>query len=300
MMSSRNIFIISFVTLAMMIFLIWKGLSMRREIESQEVIPLDSGIAAVTGSNYLVDKLKIRLHDNGKSKKITYDEMGMCVFKGLSNQKSYTLEFRRTDLKGMLLYKKLKLKVTPREGGAKYFVLVGASVGKSWEFPKLADRLNLGPEIVLGYRCRYDFDKSNEINTLTKLTVPVSGVIIKECAAYFPRDIISSKKRIIRWVTKLRSNGVTPILATIVPVTKEHDENHPQKFDSILEFNDFIRDYAVGEGIATIDLEKALRISAEDRHLKDEYADPDGLHLVLKAYRENLDNLVLPLLAKDN
>lgn len=196
----------------------------------------------------------------------------------------------------MFLYKPLKITVTPRENGSRYFVLVGASVGKAWEFEKIPNRLSWKNDIVLGYRSKYDFDKSSEIHSLVALPVPVSGVIIKECAAYFPRDIKQSKKLIREWVALLTSHQITPILATVVPVTREHDTKRPGRLISILEFNDFIREFAFQEGILVLDLEKALRISEMDRHLRSEHAQPDGLHLVKGAYEEALDKIVLPIL----
>jgi hypothetical protein len=43
-------------------------------------------------------------------------------------------------------------------------------------------------------------------------------------------------------------------------------------------------------------LEKAVRISDMDDHLKNEYAQLDGLHLMRKAYDEALDRIVLPVI----
>lgn len=275
----------------------WKGLSMRKEIQSQEILPLNGKIITLTASTYLIDKIKITLrYPSGKEEKKTYDDKGMAVFDGLSNDISYAVEFKRTDLKGSLLYKTLKIRATPSKNKKKYFVLVGASIGQKWNFPKLPDRVNLGKDIILGSRIMWDFDKSSKIEALTALSVPITGVIIKECAAYFPRELGPSLQQIIKWVEKLRFNNITPILATVVPVTKEHDKQNPGKFDSILAFNNSIRSYALKENLPVLDLEKALRISKNDRHLKNEYAVPDGVHLVKKAYDEALDKIVLPVL----
>jgi len=196
----------------------------------------------------------------------------------------------------MLLYKKLKKQVIPKPGEIKYLALVGASVGKAWNFPHLVDRYNLGENIVLGYRCKYDFDKSAELNTLLKAPFPVSGIIIKECSAYFPRELKPSEERIKAWVKGIRSHGITPILATVVPVTRERDKASPGKFQSILAFNDFIRDYAAKEHLPVLDLERAVSISDTDRHLREEYAQPDGSHLVKKAYDEALDKIAVELI----
>jgi len=43
-------------------------------------------------------------------------------------------------------------------------------------------------------------------------------------------------------------------------------------------------------------LEKAVRISDTDRHLREEYAQPDGSHLVKKAYDEALDKIAVQLI----
>lgn len=271
------------------------NLAVRKDIPSQEIIPLDRGIAVVnSGPAYLTDKLSVSLRsDDGLSKKMSYDSNGFCLFSGLSNGKTYTVVIGRTDLKGMLLYKKLTLKVQPRELKAKYYVLVGASIGKAWEFEQAPYRLKLGSEVIFGNRTKYDFDKTEEIERLTRLPVPISGVILKECAAFFPRDLDASKRLVKKWVGMLRSHDITPILATIVPVTKERDLKEPKKLEAVLAYNDFIREYAANEKIAVLDLEEAARITETDRHLRDDFAAPDGLHLVRKAYLEGLDKAVL-------
>jgi len=43
-------------------------------------------------------------------------------------------------------------------------------------------------------------------------------------------------------------------------------------------------------------LEKAVRISDMGHHLKNEYAQSDGLHLMKKAYDEALDGILLPMI----
>ena len=276
----------------------WKGSAMRKKIPSQEVVPLNQAIAVINGeSGNLADRLRIKIHTRMKNgEKLVYDKKGVCLIEGLSNQKQYTIEIRRSDIKGMLLYEPLRMNVKPRENGSKYFVLVGASIGKAWEFHKIPNRLGWGNNIILGYRAKYDFDKSTEINSLVAMPTYIAGVIIKECAAYFPRDMGQSQKLIREWVSLLRFNHIIPILATVVPVTKEHDAKHLGRLISILAFNDFVREYAFQEGILVLDLEKAVRMSDTDRRLRNEYAQPDGLHLLKKAYDDTLDGIVLPVI----
>ncbi len=265
---------------------------MRREIPSQEVIALDKGIAIINAQKWFMNNLKIRYSSEADHvREASYDSKGICLIQGLSNGREYTIEIRRTDIKGKLLYKTLTITVTPREEGTDYYVLVGASVGKAWELEKLPARLKLGQHIQFGNRTIYQFDKTQAIKDISEITIPVSGVIIKECAAYFPREIDSSRKMIKRWVNILRTNKKKAMLATVVPVTVEHDSKHPGRLNSILAFNDFIREYAEEEGIEVLDLEKALRISSSDRQLRHDYAKEDGLHLVKKAYEEALDSM---------
>lgn len=293
----KGILTICFIAVVtLLIYSAWKGLDMRKEITSQEIIPKNRKIAVINGYGYLNDRLQVTLYGDEMSRNMTYDDLGMCIFDDLENNKEYKIEVRRTDLKGALLYKKKTDPTFPREAGAKYIVLVGASVGKNWKFTAIPERLHLGEGIVFGYRCKYDFDKSKEIDILTKLPNLVSVVIIKECAAYFPRELNSSKRMIVEWVNKLHSRNIIPLLATVIPVTYDHDTKNPGKFDSLLNYNDFIREYCEKESIQILDLEKATRNNENDRHLKEEYAEPDGLHLNKRAYDEALDKIAAEII----
>lgn len=290
---------ISTAVVSCLVLIGWKFVSMRRDIPFQEIIPLDRSISIVNAGNWYVDKIKLKLYlQNTPLQEGSYNDKGICIFTDLSYQKIYTLELKRSDLKGLLLYKKLIKIVCPAKEEVQYVILVGASVGKAWEFPSIPERQHWKEEkIVLGNRTIYDFDKGSAIQSLIELPIPVSAVIIKECAAFFPRDVNSSQASINRWVSQLLSRHIKPILATVVPVTKIHDFSHPGRFQSIIEFNKFIREYASSKGIAVLDLEKALRISDDDHHLREEYAAADGLHLVKKGY-DVLDEIVLSVIKK--
>lgn len=250
---------------------------MRRPLPFQEVIALDRGIAIVNAQKWFINDLRVSCSkDGGTARKAVFNENGTCVFSDLVNGQEYSVETGRTDLKGMLLYKKMKRKVIPHDGGNDYYALVGASVGKSWNIGQLPERLNLKKGIVFGNRTVYQFDKTEVVNDLVNLPFSVSGVILKECSAYFPRDLETSKKQLISWINKLQQNGIRPILATTVPVTDGRASKEPEKQESLLLFNDFIRQYVTQNNIGLLDLEKALRISNTDRHLRDDYAREDG------------------------
>lgn len=79
---------------------------------------------------------------------MVYGKKGTCFIRGFSNQEQYTTEIRRSDVKGVFLYKPVKITVTPRVTGSKYLVLVGASVGKAWKFEKIPNRLSWKNDMV--------------------------------------------------------------------------------------------------------------------------------------------------------
>ena len=111
---SSKISIFIFVFIICVLFVGWKGISMRREIPFQEVIPLNRGIIIINSDRWFMNALKISINGHGMTQELSYDKKGICLIKGLSNHNQYTLEITQTDLKGMLLYKKLKMKVTPK------------------------------------------------------------------------------------------------------------------------------------------------------------------------------------------
>lgn len=280
---------IVFIVLALVF---WLGVSKRKDLPFQEIIPLDNRIAVVNAGKWYNNSMSVALFQNGEKKQVKrFNQNGICIFDELTNNTPYTIKINRTDIKGIILYKSKKMVVTPKVGNSTYIVLVGASVGMGWDFPELAERTKTDGDIVLGFRAVYNFDKSKEIDIITSISNIVSRVIIKECAAYFPRDLEKSKNEIISWIEQLQSAGIKASLATVVPITEELDKKVPGKFESIIKYNDFIRNFASEKGLAILDLEKALRISAEDRHLKNEYAQPDGYHLLQKTYEEVLDKL---------
>ncbi len=295
-MNKRLLFFLALSLLLVISFM--KLISMRRPLPFQEIVAIDKGIALVNAQKWFIDDLTISYSSaDGQKKAASFDKNGVCVISSLNNAQEYAVEIGRTDLKGRLLYKKFRQKATPHEGGDDYFVLVGASIGKAWDIGNLPERLGgKKREIVLGTRTVYLFDKSEVIADLVRYPFPVAGVIIKECSAYFPRDLEHSKKEIISWVQKLVTHNIKPILATTVPVTSERARKEPDKLRSLLQYNDFIRQYAQENNLLTLDLEKALRVNEQNRHLRDDYAQEDGAHLVEKAYHATLDNIFFPSL----
>lgn len=187
-----------------------------------------------------------------------------------------------------------------------HVVLVGASVGKAWDFPGLPARMG-SDDYTFESVTKYRFDKGDEIAAILERTARrPDAVIIKECAAFFPGDLAKYQGLVKRWVGECRKAGVAPVLATVVPVTRTYPLRtfvlhllrgkwlYPKgTFEGIVAYNDWVREYAASERLALLDLEAAVRVSPANRHLKESFARKDGLHLNEKAYRE-LDRIVIP------
>ena len=175
----------------------------------------------------------------------------------------------------------------PRDLAAKRVTFIGASVGKAW-------RLHL---VVPNIRAltAYQFDKSPLVRRA--IAARPDAILIKECAAYFPADGVN-RDLVARWVQQIRAGRIEPLLATVVPVTAQHAARFPGRAEALWQFNDWLRSYTAAEDVPLLDLEAALRVSEEDRHLDPRFAASDGLHLERATYRQHLDPLILPLLLR--
>ena len=194
----------------------------------------------------------------------------------------------------------------------KRVVLVGASVGRAWDFPSLPKRMGRD-DYIFEYKGKFSFDKSSVLDELLNRSEKKPDVIIiKECAAYFPGDIEKYKKIIKKQVAKIKSHDIVPILATTVPVTDPPFISMfwlKDKLKMVMpnrlrvkyrqapveEFNNWIIQYADEQKLEVLDLEKALRVSDKDRRLNPEYTRGDGLHLNQQAYAV-LDTIIFKVL----
>jgi hypothetical protein len=189
-------------------------------------------------------------------------------------------------------------------------LLLGASVGKEWNFPQWPQRMNKSGYIFEMVPC-YSFDKSQAIDDILirpkrkfrmtrkfikSLLKPAPRkpdiIIIKECAAYFPTKPAKYKALVNQWVAQCQEAGIEPVLTTVIPVTREHAEDKPGRQEGISEYNDWVRKYALKMSLPLLDLEAALRIDRADRFLRSDLAAEDGLHLNSRAY-EFLDQWFL-------
>ena len=210
----------------------------------------------------------------------------------------------------------------------KHIVLLGASVGKAWNIESLPNRIRqsntnnssnpINPKNLINYRFEYvgeyQFDKSKALQQiLQRKENRPDAVLLKECAVYFPGDNAEYRNLIKSWVAECQKKGVTPVLVTVAPVREptiwklQYWKNivkkvvYPNKptvearLRDLTAFNDWIRNYALEQNLQVLDLEKALRVSESDRHLRVDLDGGDGLHLNQEAYAL-LDQIVLPTL----
>ncbi len=208
---------------------------------------------------------------------------------------------------------------TPRSESVakKKVLLLGASVGKAWNLPEVPQRMHENNYLFESVAA-YQYDKSEALDEilmrprrkfhLTRtylkgffLPSPQlpNIIIVKECAAYFPGDLVQYKNMMMQWVKKIRSANIHVMLATTVPVTPERAAKTPGQIEDIRAFNDWVREYAKKENIALLDLEAALTKDAKNRFLRDDLTIGDGLHLNRQAY-DILDRLLLDTLRRND
>lgn len=175
----------------------------------------------------------------------------------------------------------------PRSVAHKRVLLLGASVGQAWRLQLVFTHLSA--------LAAYQFDKTPLVERA--LAARPDGVIIKECAAYFPRSQLGLDA-VQAWVERLQGAGIATALATVVPVTREHAARVPGRAEGLWAFNDGLRELCAARGIPLLDLEQALRSSSSERYLAPGLDSGDGLHLARTTYRTRLDPLIPPLLLR--
>lgn len=204
-------------------------------------------------------------------------------------------------------------------GGSMHVVLIGASIGKSWNLPELPRRASSNRYTFEALQV-WDYDKSETVDeTLMRparkfrfapsyfkalfqaAPRPADVVILKECSSYFPGDRdaeLQRKKELLQqWVHDVRMKKIPVMLTTVAPITRARAERDgAAKHQAIRLFNDWVRTYAAEQSIPLIDLEQALRADDRDRYLRDDLTSGDGSHLNRAAY-EILDRVLIDALA---
>ena len=263
-----------------------------------EIVPVENGIGIINTTVWNQRDLAVLWSEKSEGHKgstVMKGALNQCVIDGLASGRTYTIRIRRSDPVGRVLYRSFQTETTVPETKPEYVVLVGASVGKSWDFPSLPNRTGVDG-FAFGYRGYNGYDKGRVIEYLTRHELKPDTVIIKECAAYFPKELEPVIEKLPQWIDILNANGITPVLATCSPVTEENARQNPERLETIHEYNRFVRKYADENDLRVLDLEKTLRDSDTNPYLRDDYAQSDGLHLVPRAY-EALDQIIIPALA---
>jgi len=191
---------------------------------------------------------------------------------------------------------------TSQAGATTHVVLIGASIGQSWhlsEWPARVKASGFTAESIPAWQ----FDKSAVLEevlmrparkfhpTRTYLRSLFQApprkpdiVILKECSSYFPGDLPSYQRRIEEWVGQLQAKQIKVVLATVVPVTRSRAAQDAGKQESLLKYNEWVREYASQHGLDVLDLEATLRSNKEGKFLREEFAATDGSHLNSAAY----------------
>jgi len=193
-------------------------------------------------------------------------------------------------------------------------VLLGASIGFYWKFEDLPKRMGME-----GYTFEYigedGFDKSKTLQKILSRPNRPDAIFLKQCAAYFPGDLVQYQALMKTYVQECLKAGIVPILVTVAPVREpgifklQYWKNIVKKIiypsrptvearlRDLTAYNDWLKKYSLEQNLEIVDLEKALRISDTDRRLRADFDGGDGLHLNSNAYAK-LDQIVMPTLEK--
>ena len=190
----------------------------------------------------------------------------------------------------------------------KHIVYIEASTVNNWKLDGIAARTGIERYRFEVLR-EYDFDKSKKVDQVLAGGQPRPGaVIVQECAVYCPGDLQAYQGMYRGWIEKLQARGLRPVIATVVPparsrgwwqdakdFAKERLLGRPSQFEQVTAFNDWLRALGAERGVPVLDLERLLRVSAEDRHMRPEFNAGDGIHLAPVAY-QRLDKDLLEFL----
>jgi lysophospholipase L1-like esterase len=187
-------------------------------------------------------------------------------------------------------------------GSSAHLVLIGASIGRDWDLADWPARAG-EPSITAETLAVWQFDKTEAVEEvllrparrfrftrtyLRSLLAPPprapDAVILKECSAYFPGDLARYQAQFSSWVEALRRRGVTPIVATVVPVTPARDARTPGKQRALRQFNRWLRELASQQALPLLDLERALGDGTPDNYLAARFAEADGTHVNRDGY----------------
>ena len=171
-------------------------------------------------------------------------------------------------------------------------VFFGASITQRWDFDRaLRPEFNIinrgvGGELVPSLLVRFKRDV---------LDLKPTAVIIKFCSINIrPQQPLSLLQDAMTMLTQLaEANGITPIVATIIPAGKP--EAHIGDFnvaDSLRRFNDWARSFAAERGYPLVDFAAAIQ---DNQGFLPRDCSVDAVHVNDKGYRI-LEDALRPVL----
>ncbi|MCG3201833.1 MAG: hypothetical protein NFCOHLIN_01705 [Gammaproteobacteria bacterium] len=176
-------------------------------------------------------------------------------------------------------------------------VYIEASTLRRWNLDEFAQRTGNAAYRVES-RYVYDFDKTAALAGVmgSRARIP-DTVIIQECSAYFPGDLVKYKDLFRDWIRRVKDANAIPVIATTVPPAANRTLfGHVKQFvklkilgradgyEQIIQFNQWLRELSEAEGVPLFDVEKVTRKSESDRHMRVEFDSGDGSHLNPNAY----------------
>lgn len=266
-------------------------------------MPYEFHIANINGDLFIHNKtiwnnrsltVKFKIADKNGST-VLDGQSNTALIKGVSDGSSLQLRISRSDLKGKLIYKPFIFSGKVPQHKKKYIVFIGASIGRDWHLEELPNRQPSLHDTDIIYWPEYKFDKKKIIEHVLKIPIKPELLLLKECAAYFPRGEKESIKELKRWFGLLEESDIKSVAVTTVPVTNNHDPGkYVGRAESIAHYNKLLRQ-------AEFDLFDIATVLASEKtaeqSLAMQYAVADGLHLNDKAYHI-LDQTLVDYLEK--
>lgn len=149
---------------------------------------------------------------------------------------------------------------------------VGASITENWNFDRYFPGYAFEKVIV------NDADKTPAWGTIVGRNPRI--VVVKEYAAYFSTSggtpLGHYQTIMADLAARCRLVGITPVLATTIPVDVGYGGCTQAQLNDIKSFNAWVRNYCANQGIVCLDL--AAAIADSDGQLPTPCHNGDGLH----------------------
>jgi hypothetical protein len=168
-------------------------------------------------------------------------------------------------------------------------VFVGASITDNWDFGHYFAGYDFQKVV------HFDWDKTQVWDQVQALHPAL--VLVKECAAYFYAEggtpLADYENGMIAMIGRIRGLSAIPVLCTVLPVDVGYGDCTQAQLDDIRTFNDWVRSYCSGHGVACLDY--YTRLADAQGQLPTACHDGDGLHPNQAGY-DLISPLVVPTL----